>query len=389
MNGEEEDDVALTLVHTADWHLGRRFLQFHGESRRKLSQARLEVVERLLDEADHARADAVLCAGDLFDEARPEEIWWQGLSRVLSQPRWASRPIFLLPGNHDPLMPGSVWEEGHPFRSGLPPNVHVVDRDDFAWELKEGAVLHAAPCRSFSTTRDLAMSLPARAPGDDRIRIGMVHGSTFDMKGCQANFPIAKDAVTQRGFDYLAIGDTHSFRVVPPDAEPPTVYPGAPEPTSFEEDDAGHVALVLVTRRRTSRLKKIPVARWHWERKSVRSMDALRALERRNDLGDRVLALTVEMTLPPERVEEAERILHELEGTEAMKGRVGVLLLEKTLRVDVTDAHLLFENLPEPLKLAATRLQDVARSESRDGEVARRALLRLYELARVDDPAVR
>ena len=40
---------------------------------------------------------------------------------------------------------------------------------------------------------------------DDKIRIGLVHGSTFDAVDCQTNFPIAKDAAALRGFDYLAI----------------------------------------------------------------------------------------------------------------------------------------------------------------------------------------
>src|SRR5690606_27805879 len=137
----------------------------------------------------------------------------------------------LLPGNHDPLVPASVWAEDHPFRRSLPENVHVVDADPFVFELAPDAVLYGAPCRSQAGQRDLALSLPAREPGDERIRIGLVHGSTFDLDGFETNFPIAKDAALQRGFDYLAIGDTHGFRFVPPNAPVPTVYPGAPEAT--------------------------------------------------------------------------------------------------------------------------------------------------------------
>ena len=82
------------------------------------------------------------------------------------------------------------------------------------------------------------------------MRIGLVHGSTFDAVDCQTNFPLAKDAASQRGFDYLAIGDTHSFRDVPPGARPPVVYPGAPEATTFGEPGAGNVVAVFVSRSR-------------------------------------------------------------------------------------------------------------------------------------------
>ena len=68
----KENDVALTLLHTADWHLGRRFPAFDPEQELRLTRARLEVVGRILDLAHSRAVDAVLCAGDLFDQPAPE-----------------------------------------------------------------------------------------------------------------------------------------------------------------------------------------------------------------------------------------------------------------------------------------------------------------------------
>jgi len=123
------------------------------------------------------------------------------------------------------LTPESVWAPGHPFRAKLPQWVHVVDRDDFAYEISPQAVLYARPCRSKAGENDLAMALPAREPGDERLRIGCVHGCTFDIEGYQTNFPIRRDAGVQRGLDYLAIGDTHSFRDVTENLAVPTALP--------------------------------------------------------------------------------------------------------------------------------------------------------------------
>ncbi len=91
---------------------------------------------------------------------------WRGLRRLLDARRGWARPVVLLPGNHDPLTPTSVWSAGHPFRRDLPAFVRVVDRDDFTLDLGPGAVVHAVPCRSRAGERDLALALPARAPGD-------------------------------------------------------------------------------------------------------------------------------------------------------------------------------------------------------------------------------
>ena len=112
--------------------------------------------------------------------------------------------------------------------------------------------------RTWSSTRARAGRRPVRTtwrwrcrranPATTRIRIGCVHGCTFDMDGYQTNFPICRDAGVQRGLDYLAIGDTHSFRDVTETSPVPTVYPGAPEPTNFDEPGAGSVALVALFR---------------------------------------------------------------------------------------------------------------------------------------------
>jgi len=63
--------VALTLVHTADWHLGMRFRGFREPDEVELMRARLAAVEHVLGVADRYQADAVLCAGDLFDGPKP------------------------------------------------------------------------------------------------------------------------------------------------------------------------------------------------------------------------------------------------------------------------------------------------------------------------------
>lgn len=380
--------MALKLVHTADWHLGMTFPSFDADARLRLSRARLEVIDRILGLAERHSAHAVLCAGDLFDDPDPAPEWWQGLAKKLQARSWSDRPVFLLPGNHDPLTTTGVYSPSHPFRAALPAWVHVVDRDDFSAELAGGAVLHAAPCRSRSDSRDLALSLlPARPSGDSRIRIGMVHGQTFDLPGCQMNFPIARDAAERKGLDYLAIGDTHGFRDVTPEGHAPTVYPGAPEPTHFGEKRPGHAVLVYLPadRRRRALVREEPVAHWTWEVVTCTSLEELRALAAR-DLSGHVLRLSLDMSVSPEGLTEVERLLTDLEGTSAAHGKVGVLQLDRSrLRLDTGNLESTFDSAPDVLKAVAARLR--ARelelgADTEQAEIARRALYQLYRLTR-------
>jgi DNA repair exonuclease SbcCD nuclease subunit len=373
----------LKLLHTADWHLGRRFPSFPEEAQKKLSRARLDVIATILEVGRRNSVDAILCVGDLFDDPDPDPGFWEGLAKALQGHASPHPPIILVPGNHDPLTSESVWAPKHPFRALLPNWVHVVDRDDFAFELASNAVLYARPCRSKAGENDLALALPERESGDERIRIGCVHGSTFDMDGCQTNFPISKNAGIQRGLDYLAIGDTHSFRDVTPDLAVPTVYPGAPEPTAFDEPNSGNVAIVAMFRRgRRPLVQSEPVAFWRWQDIECRDMTALRNVLTIPELQRNVVRLRLSMTVSLKEESEVERILSELRGTDAAHGRAGVLLEDRSGLLLVGSSDVFPEDLPPVLKDTIARLDQIIEEAMVESEknLATRALAHLYKL---------
>lgn len=379
-----DDDVVLKLVHTADWHLGMKFGGFSDEAAKKLKRARIDVLDNIFGEADRQGADAVLCAGDLFDTPDPDQVWWKALADKLNALPWSGvRKVFLLPGNHDPLLAKSVWAPDHPFRQALPAFVQVVDRPNFEAPLGDGAVLYAEPCGSLSSSQDPTHAIPHREPGDERIRVGMVHGMTFDMPDHVANFPVEKDAAQHRGLDYLALGDTHGFKNVASQGMPPMVYPSAPEPTKFGERDAGNIAVVLIKRSRKVRLEKVPVATWKWRRETIDGLDGLRRLAEEN-LKSTALDLTVTGFYTPDSYREAEGLLEAMKGNEASDGAVGAF------RCDVTGMHLdprnieeVFAEQPEEIQLAARALKKKADQDTgAEAEVAERALLELCRLVR-------
>ena len=381
----------LRLLHTADWHLGRKFPAFPEEAQRKLSRARMEVVPRILALGRRHAVNAVLCAGDLFDEPAPAQDFWEGLAKIFRDQTSPHPPVFLVPGNHDPLTSESVWARHHRFRSMLPPWVHVVDSDDFAFELTPDAVLYARPCRSKAGESDLAMALPERDPGDARIRIGCVHGCTFDIEGYQTNFPICRDAGVRRGLNYLAIGDTHSFRDVTVSSPVPTVYPGAPEPTGFDEPQAGAVAIVALFRHGSRpRVSAEPVGFWKWMDVRCRSLNELRTLLTTPHLERHVVRLHLDMSVSVAEESEVGRILRELEGTDAAHGRAGILLIDRTdLCLEPGSGGAFPENLPPVVKDTIARLDRLVADAADDGERAKatRALAHLYKLLQTQEEA--
>ncbi len=57
----------ISILHTADWQIGRVFAQFEPDDAAALFEARFAVVERLAGIATDRGVDAILVAGDVFD----------------------------------------------------------------------------------------------------------------------------------------------------------------------------------------------------------------------------------------------------------------------------------------------------------------------------------
>jgi DNA repair exonuclease SbcCD nuclease subunit len=373
----------LRVLHTADWHLGRRFPSFPAEAATKLMRARLETVAKIFDLATRLRVDAVLCAGDLFDDPHPDPDWWKGLGELLLARPADFPPVVLLPGNHDALIADSVWAPAHPLRKLLPKFVHVVDRDDFELPIGRDGVVYARPCRSTAGDRDNALALPDRQPGDERIRIGVVHGTTFDEPHWQSNFPIDVGAGVARGLDYLALGDTHKHRDVAADLAVPAVYPGTPEPARFDETDPGVVAVVLLPRRgRRPTVQAQTIGWWTWREVTARSVDEVRSLlELAN--GDRtVLRLHLHFDVTVDEEEKLEGLLKQLGGDDTKAPRIGILLVDrKNLRLvrgRPIDRSGLAPVLVSALDLLEARIDAEVDEEAR--AVSMRALAHLNRL---------
>jgi DNA repair exonuclease SbcCD nuclease subunit len=176
--------------------------------------------------------------------------------------------------------------------------------------------------------------------------------------------------------NYLAIGDTHGFRELPP-KECPTVYPGTPEATTFGEQDTGFVALVFFPRQgRPPIIQRQSVALWRWREEKCSSREELEALSK-EDLKNAVVRLTLSMRVTLPVLERVEAILEELAGNEAAHGKAGILQVDRGgLTIDTSDLGAFPQELPDVLKSVVAKLQ--AQETEENGTIAKRALYHLY-----------
>lgn len=223
--------MGLKLLHSADWHLGSPFAGFSDEQRQFLRRQQLTVPDKIADTCIREGCDLLLLAGDLFD-GKPDRESIDAVKNALAR---CGVPVFISPGNHDYLCPGSPWLE-----ESWPENVHV-----FTAGLESVAVEHLN-CRIWGAAFH-SMDCPAllegfRADCREAYAIALLHGDPGHASSpCN---PVTTAQVRLSALDYLALGHIHrsgSFRA----GSTLCGWPGCPMGRGW--DETGDKGVYLVT----------------------------------------------------------------------------------------------------------------------------------------------
>ena len=94
-----------TFIHTSDLQLGMRRKFLSPEAQSRFDDARLRAVTRIGELAVERGAEFIVVAGDVFEHNSLEP---KTLGRALEVLRKLPVPVYLLPGNHDPLVADSI-----------------------------------------------------------------------------------------------------------------------------------------------------------------------------------------------------------------------------------------------------------------------------------------
>lgn len=235
----------VRFIHTSDWQLGmtRHFLE--PEAQARYTAARIDAIRSIGALAREHGCEFVLVAGDVFDS---NLVGAQTVRRALEAMAAIEVPVYLLPGNHDPLDAVTIYR-GRLFARACPPNVHVLDRAGVV-PVSEGVELVAAPWFGKAPLRDLvADALEGLSPPSAGVRVLVGHGA-LDALSPESDEPsLISLAGLERAVDdglvqYAALGDKHTRLAV--GRRRLVNYSGSPEVTSFREERPGDVLVVDV-----------------------------------------------------------------------------------------------------------------------------------------------
>jgi len=236
---------SVRFLHTADWQLGMRRHFLGDDALPRFQQARIDVIRSLGRLAAEERCGFVVVAGDVFES---NQIDRTTLRRSVEALREIGIPVYLLPGNHDPLDAATIFR---PENFADAPNVRLLTGTE---EVAAGVEIVGVPWPNKRPRRDLvAAALRELEPGGNRLRILVAHGMVDvlspdrDDPARIATAPLFA-AIDEGRIHFAALGDRHSATEV----HPRVWYAGAPEPTDYDEEASGTALVVELDQTRCS-----------------------------------------------------------------------------------------------------------------------------------------
>jgi DNA repair protein SbcD/Mre11 len=237
-----------TILHAADLHLGAP-LQALGSrvdpvAAERIRELALAAWDNLINLALDEKVDAVVLAGDVYDQAewevRSQLRFVRGLTRLTD----AGTQVFIAHGNHDPLarslrLAARLPEGVTVFQPGEP-QAHAV-------ELRSGHVLHVAGV-SFGGPRE-ADNLVQRfqaLPTKSATTVGVVHTNVGAAAGHENYAPCTTDDLAAAPVGYWALGHIHLRTVRSLGPGRWWAYPGNLQGRSAKASECGPKGALLV-----------------------------------------------------------------------------------------------------------------------------------------------
>ena len=267
----------LRIVHAADIHLDTPYRRHDDAVRARLREAGREAFIRLIDLALERQADALLIAGDLFDNdwltLATERVLVDELTRATS----AGLTVVYATGNHDPgranyRAMGIDWpkERLHLVASRQPRQIAIERESEVVgWVVAAG---HQTPRED----RDLAASFPT-APGPEPA-VGLVHAHVVGAAAVEQHDSYAPTSLESLdpSYAYWALGHIHQRQKLRPDS--PVCYSGNVQGRHFGEGGARGAMVVELDRGSAPEIECVALAPVRWETLDLEGLETVRNL---------------------------------------------------------------------------------------------------------------
>lgn len=229
----------IRLLHTADIHLGAKFIGLGEKGMVQREQVRA-TFKKLIGLAVDERADIVLIAGDLFDSNQQPK---SNIDLVIEQfgaLASANIPVCLIPGTHDCFDSSSIYKKVN-FEEACS-NLKLFTQD--GWSYKEfpslSLTIYGRPNASNRSHKSPLEGLKRLT--ESKYQVAMAHGSLDIGKMEEDDHVFTTEQLQNSQMNYVALGHWHDSYSCTDKAW----YSGAPEMIARDQKQPGNILLVTI-----------------------------------------------------------------------------------------------------------------------------------------------
>ena len=405
----------VRFLHAADLHLGLRITRFDKDACDRVGEARFISLRQLREKAAELRVDFIVVAGDVFDDHCVSRSEASRAFPILESSA-AACPVYIIPGNHDPLIPGGVWDRDPWLREQPHLRVHFLRKAEPVDLPDLPVTIFPCPLRHRRSMDDPTSWIERhpRESSNGRIRIGLAHGSLNIMSLPDDDHLIRPDAADHYQLDYLALGHWHKqYLHKSADGIARTAYSGTHEPMSFPGGNAslatgwssysrdgqaerfqddGHGITLLVEIEAPGappRIQPVTIGRLRWraEHQDVTGK-SLGSLNKEYDDRDQPELTILRLTLSGVMEPQAHARLGDLRRIVELHHHPGSLMDSNAVLIKPDEEQLAEVVGAGVLKRVLDRLtDDIETGDQGTQEVARHALKLLYRIAWEKQPS--
>ena len=233
----------LRLLHTADIHLGVKFISLGDKGTAQREQIRASF-KKLISQAIEEEVGIVLIAGDLFDANQQPQA---NIDLVVEQFGLLAAnniPVCLIPGNHDCFDSGSIYKKVN-FAERCP-NLTLFTNE--GWSHKEfptlGLTVYGKPNYSNLSYKSPLEGL--RRSTESQYHVAMAHGSlNIPGKTAEDDHVFTVGQIRRSQMHYIALGH-HHHPYACSDKGVIAWYSGSPEVISLDQKEPGSILMVTI-----------------------------------------------------------------------------------------------------------------------------------------------
>lgn len=218
---DEPQRPPVRFLHTSDVHLGSHDRGDVTDEKREWKHTGFR---RVIDIGRREQVDFMVIAGDFFDHARVMDETLRFAAEEIAR---LERPVILLPGNHDHVGQGSVYDRLD--LTAIAPNLHIMRGREGVFVSIEHLGVELWGRSHAEDGTDLLPFADAPKRNGAAWHIGVGHGHYLHPdSGFHPSYHIREEELMVLDYDYVALGHwDRQLRVAAGDVT--AAYSGAPD----------------------------------------------------------------------------------------------------------------------------------------------------------------